>query len=238
MPDTNRVRASIEQNPFVVYFGLYENETSQAADLVIPAKSFLEKNDIRSSYGHPGLLDMPKVVESEPGISEYELTAKLCNAFDIDIDSELTYLEHFQAFGENREADMVVKGREELPYSAGIETDEDEFCFLEEHELAVDNGVDLFLLTVKSDRSLNSQFNREAQVYMNASHGFSAGERVRISSENGELELETAIDERLRDDCVLIYSGTPGVNVLTDSRLSYEGKNAAYQENKVKVKKC
>ncbi len=238
MPDTNRVRASIEKNPFVVYFGLYENETSQAADLVIPAKSFLEKNDIRSSYGHPGLLDMPKVVESETGISEYELTAKLCNAFDIDIDSELTYLEHFQAFGENREAEMVVKGREEIPYSDGFETDEDEFCFLGEYELAVDNGVDLFLLTVKSDRSLNSQFNRETQVYMNASHGFSAGERVRISSENGELELETAIDERLRDDCVLVYSGTPGVNVLTDSRLSYEGKNAAYQENKVKVEKC
>lgn len=235
MPDTNRVRASIEKNPFVVYFGLYENETSQAADLVIPAKSFLEKNDIRSSYGHPGLLDMPKVVESETGISEYELTAKLCNAFDIDIDSELTYLEHFQTFGESREADMVVKGREEIPYSDGFETDEDEFCFLEEYELAVDNGVDLFLLTVKSDRSLNSQFNRETQVYMNASHGFSAGERVRISSENGELELETAIDERLRDDCVLIYSGTAGVNVLTDSRLSYEGKNAAYQENKVRM---
>ncbi|MGB6019812.1 MAG: molybdopterin-dependent oxidoreductase [Sulfurimonadaceae bacterium] len=238
MPDSNRVRASIEKNPFVVYFGLYENETSKVADLVIPAKSFLEKDDIRSSYGHPGLLDMPKVVESEIGISEYELAARLCNAFDIDIDSELTYLEHFQAFGESRKTDMIVKGREEIPYSDGFDTDEDEFCFLEEYDLAADSGEGLFLLTTKSDKSLNSQFNRETQVYMNASLGFSAGERVRISSENGELELETAIDERLRDDCVLIYSGTPGVNVLTDYRLSYEGKNAAYQENKVKVKKC
>ncbi|MEN8147522.1 MAG: molybdopterin-dependent oxidoreductase [Campylobacterota bacterium] len=238
MPDTNRVRASIEKTPFTVYFGLYENETSEAADLVIPAKSFLEKNDIRSSYGHPGLLDMPKVVESETGITEYDLAARLCNAFDIDIDSELTCLEHFQAFGESRESDIVVKGREEVPYSDGFETDDDEFCFLEEYELAADSGEGLFLLTVKSERSLNSQFNRETQVYMNASLGFSAGERVRISSENGELELEAAIDERLRDDCVLIYSGTAGVNVLTGSRLSYEGKNAAYQENKVKVKKC
>ncbi len=238
MPDTNRVKASIAKNPFVVYFGLYENETSEVADLVIPAKSFLEKNDIRSSYGHPGLLDMPIVVESEAGISEYELAARLCNAFDIDLDSELTYLEHFQTFGEKRETDTVVKGREEIPYSDGFKTDEDEFCFLEEYDLAVDDGEDLFLLTSKSERSLNSQFKRETQVYMNASLGFSEGECVRISSANGELELEVAIDERLRDDCVLIYSGTPGVNVLTDSRLSYEGKNAAYQENKVRIEKC
>ena len=243
MPDTNRVRASIEKNPFVVYYGLYENETSKIADLVIPAKSFLEKDDIRSSYGHPGLLDMPKISESDMGISEYDLAAKLCRAFDIDIDSELTYLEHFKAFGEIREADTVVKGREEVPYSDGFDTDDDEFCFLEEYDLNADVDIDLFLLTTKSAKSLNSQFNRDNRVYLNASHGFSDGEMVRISSDNGSIELEATVDERLRDDCVLIYSGTPGVNVLSDSRLSYEGKNAAYQENKVRVatlkdKKC
>jgi len=207
-------------------------------DLVIPAKNFLEKDDIRSSYSHPALLDMPKVVESTFGISEYDLAARLCNAFDIDIDSELTYLEHFQAFGEEREADTVVKGREEVPYCDGFETDEDEFCFLEEYDLTPDDGTDLFLLTVKSAKSLNSQFNRDDKVYLNSSHGFSEDEQVRINSKNGELELVVALDERLRDDCILIYSGTPGVNVLTDSRLSYEGKNAAYQENKIKVIKC
>ncbi len=238
MPDTNRVKASLEKNPCVVYFGLYENETSEVADLVIPAKSFLEKNDIRSSYGHAGLLDMPKIVDSEIGISEYGLSAHLCNAFDIDLDSELSYLEHFQSFGESRENDVVVAGREELPYSEGFETDEDEFIYLDEYELAVDDGEGLFLLTVKSAKSLNSQFKREEKVYLNSSHGIDEGERVRISSENGELVLVAAVDERLRDDCVLIYSGTKGVNLLTDSRLSYEGKNAAYQENKIRIEKC
>ena len=116
--------------------------------------------------------------------------------------------------------------------------DKDELIFLEEYDLSADDGKDLFLLTTKSDKSLNSQFNREDKVYLNSGHGYSEGERIRIRSKNGELELEVAIDERLRDDCILIYSGTPGVNVLTDSRLSYEGKNAAYQENKVKVEKC
>lgn len=238
MPDTNRVRESIAKNPFVVYFGLYENETSEAADLVIPAKSFLEKNDIRSSYGHPGLLDMPRTVESTVGISEYDLSAALCNAFDIDIKSELSYLEHFQTCGEQNGSSMVVKGRETVPYSEGFDTDDGEFRFLEEYDSSVKEENDLFLLTIKSARSLNSQFERERHVYLNASHGFSEGDRLRVSSENGSVELTLAIDERLRDDCLLIYSGTPGVNLLSDSKLSYEGKNAAYQENQVKVQKC
>ncbi len=238
MPDTTRVYKAIEKNPFVVYFGLYENETSEVADLVIPAKNFLEKDDIRSSYGHPGLLAMPKTKTSETGISEYALTAKLCNAFDIDIESELSYLEHFEKQGEDAEEMTRVKGREQIPYSEGFETDEDEFIFLEEYELSPDAGEGLFLITAKSAGSLNSQFKREEKVYLNSSHGFIEGERLRVVSENGGVELELSIDERLRDDCLLIYSGTRGVNRLTSSKLSYEGKNAAYQENKVKVEKC
>ncbi len=238
MPDTNRVRASIAKTPFVAYFGLYENETSGIADLVIPAKSFLEKDDIRASYGHPGLLDMPKVNESEIGISEYGLTERLCRAFDVDLESELSYLEHFQTFAASGEYGQYVKGRQSIPYSEGFDTDDGEFCFLEEYEFDADLENDLFLLTIKSEHSLNSQFKRETCVHLNSSHGIKEGERVRISSDNGELELEAALDERLRDDCVLIYSGTPGVNLLSDSRLSYEGKNAAYQEKKVKVEKC
>ena len=238
MPDTNRVQASMAKNPFVVYFGLYENETSEVADLVIPAKSFLEKNDMRTSYAHHALLEMPKVVESDVGVSEYALTAQLCHAFDIDIDSELTYLEHFRMYGEASEEAVLVTGRKALPYVEGFDTDDEEFCFLEEYELAPDSEKDLFLLTIKSAKSLNSQFNREEKVFLNSSHGFGEGERLVLRSDNGELILEVAIDERLRDDCVLVYSGTKGVNLLTDSRLSYEGKNAAYQENKVRIEKC
>ncbi|MCJ7766711.1 MAG: molybdopterin oxidoreductase, partial [Thiovulaceae bacterium] len=143
-----------------------------------------------------------------------------------------------QSFAQSREDETIVKGRETVPYSAGFDTDDGMFCFLEEYSFDADLENDLFLLTVKSERSLNSQFEREEKVYLNASHGFKEGEMVRISSDNGALELEAALDERLRDDCVLIYSGTPGVNLLSDSKLSYEGKNAAYQEKKIKVEKC
>jgi len=65
----------------VVYFGLHENETSAKAHLVIPALSFLEKNDVKLSYGHHFVGRMPKIVENSAGISEYDLAQKLLQAF-------------------------------------------------------------------------------------------------------------------------------------------------------------
>jgi len=232
MPDTNRVEESMSQVKEVVYFGLYENESSRRADLIIPAKSFLEKNDIRSSYGSNDLLKMPCQYESDIGISEYELTLKLCDAFDIELKSEAEYLEYFESHL------LHVKGRRDAPYEEGFDTDDGEFLFIDELDFNLNLKRDLFLITCKSPKSLNSQFHRESNVYVNASMGYLEGQKIRIVSKSGMLELDVKFDENLRHDCVLIYSGTPGVNRLTSSKLSYDGFNAAYQENKVKVEVC
>jgi anaerobic selenocysteine-containing dehydrogenase len=232
LPDTNRVEHQMATLKEVVYFGLYENESSQRADLVIPAKSFLEKDDIRSSYGSNDLLKMPRQYESDIGISEYDLTRYLCEAFEIELKSEAEYLEHFESHL------LHVKRRESPPYQNGFDTDDGEFVFMDELDFDFDLENDLFLITCKSPRSLNSQFHRESCVYLNPSMGYLEGQRVRIISNNGSVELDVKFNTALRHDCVLIYSGTPGVNRLSSSKLSHEGLNAAYQENKVKVEVC
>ena len=94
---------------------------------------------------------------------------------------------------------------------------------------------DLFLITPKSAKGLNSQFFREERVYLHATLGFLEDEVVSISSENGSVQLKVKIDNDLRSDCVLIYSGTRGVNNLTTSKHSLDGKCAIFQDNKVKV---
>ncbi len=232
MPDTNRVEKEINSVKEIVYFGLYENESSKIADLIIPAKTFLEKDDIRSSYGSNDLLKMPKQIDSDIGISEYELTSRLCDAFDIELKSEREYLEYFESHL------LHVKGRKDTPYANGFDTDDKEFVFLDELDLGFSLKKDIFLLTCKSPKSLNSQFNREKYVFINPSMGYIEGQRVRIVSDKGSIELDVKFDDTLRLDCILIYSGTPEVNRLTSSKLSYEGLNAIYQENKVKVEVC
>jgi anaerobic selenocysteine-containing dehydrogenase len=251
MPNTQRVKESIFHTQNVVYFGLYENETSAIADLIIPAKTFLEKDDIRTSYSHNTLLPMSKQIESEIGISEYDLTNYLCKEFTIDLETESYYLKHFKKFAQkNSDGSLSVKGREEIPYQDGFDTDDGEFLFLEELDidrkankitLTKNRGKkskvsnELYLITPKATKSLNSQFIRESNVYLHSSLGFKEGEEIRIESSSGSLSLSVKHNDDLRVDCILIYSGTKGVNNLTCSKHSYEGNAAAYQENRVTI---
>lgn len=238
MPDSGRVRDALSKAGHLVYFGLYENETSEAAELVIPAKTFLEKADLRTGYGHNAMLMMPQCEPSGTGISEYALSSFLCDAFGVPLKTETELLEHFAAFGEPQGKMTLVRGRRELPYAEGFETEDGMFRFLEEIDCDVEMEEGFFLLTPKSPHSLNSQFAREGHVHMHPACGFREGERLRISSKNGCVELPLRYDDRLREECVLIYAGTPGVNFLTPSLLSFEGRNAVYQENKIKVEVC
>jgi anaerobic selenocysteine-containing dehydrogenase len=253
MPDSLRVKESLSQVQNIVYFGLYENETSEVAELVIPAKSFLHKDDIRTSYSHHAMLNMPKVEESEVGISEYELSASLCSMFEIEIKEEQEYLKYFKNHRLLKiDGSHYVEGREDIPYKDGFDTDDGEFIFLEEVEIDREankitltknshkkkkKSDELYLITSKSPTSLNSQFERSEYVYLHSSHGYEDGSILRISSTTGSVELPLKVSDELREDCILIYSGTRGVNNLTSCEHSYEGKSAVYQENRVVVEK-
>lgn len=238
MPDSLRVKESISSVQKIVYFGLYENETSEIADLIIPAKSFLYKDDVRTSYSHNKMSFMPKVAHSDNGISEYDLSAYLCREFDIDIKSEEFYIKHFKNFAVQKiDGSWYVEGRDEIPYKNGFDTETKEFVFLDEIDSKVDEEGGFYLITCKSQTSLNSQFNREEHVYLNSSLGYKEGELVTVISVNGSVELKVKHNDNLRNDCVLIYSGTKGVNNLTTSKHSLSSKSAIFQENKVEIKR-
>ena len=148
------------------------------------------------------------------------------------------YINHFKNFSVvNIDGLTYVEGREEIPYQDGFDTDDSEFVFLEELDTQMHNDNKLSLITPKSVFSLNSQFKREQSVYLHSSLGFKDGEVVEIVSSNGSVELKVKNNDDLRDDCVLIYSGTKGVNNLTSSKHSLDGKSAIYQENRVEIRK-
>ncbi len=235
MPNSIMVKERFESAGFSVYFGLYENETSRAADLVIPAKTFLEKNDFRSSYGDYTFQEMPRLFQSEIGISEYDLTRRLCEAFEVEFEEEGYYLDFFRQQIEFHDGVGYRQNAPEVPYAEGFENGE--FEFLDEIDLDRENDDGFYLITSKYSNGLNSQFKRADGVYLHPEAGFEEGEIVHLSSQSGSVDMVVKHDELLRRDCLLIYSGTPHVNVLTPSLLSYEGENAVYQEHKIKVTK-
>jgi len=236
MPDSLRVEKSISTVENIVYFGLYENETSKIADLIIPAKSFLYKNDIRTSYSHNGMMFMNKVADSNIGISEYELAKYLCGEFDIDLKSEEFYLEYFKSYViKQSDGFWHVQNRDEIAYENGFDTDDGEFVFLEEFDKRSASKDKLYLITPKSSKSLNSQFDREKYVYLNPALGLLEDEEVIVKSACGSVVLKVKPSENVRKDCVLIYSGTKGVNNLTTSKYASDIKCAMYQENMVSI---
>jgi anaerobic selenocysteine-containing dehydrogenase len=239
MPGLEKVEEEIEKVETLIYFGLYENETSEKAHIVLPAKDFLEKEDLRLSYGHPYVQPMPKIKEAEYGISEYELTRFLFEIFGFEgLKEERFYIQSM--LGQCIEEGGLLKSPayDKHPYEEGFETDSGNFEFLEEFEDDFDDEEDGFwLLTPKSPYSLNSQFRRESHVWLHPSHGFQDDEKVRIVSEYGEVELPVKVSENIRSDSVLIYAGTPGVNYLTPPIKSPMGKSACYQEVKITLER-
>ncbi|WP_457598330.1 molybdopterin-dependent oxidoreductase [Hydrogenimonas sp.] len=239
MPGLAKVEEEMAKVKNLVYFGLYENETSAAARIVLPAKDFLEKEDLRLSYGHPYVQPMPKVKEAEFGIGEYELTKFLFDTFGCEGLEEERYYIDFMLDQCLREGELFKSpAYREYPYAESFETDSENFEFLEEFEDDFDEEEEgLWLLTPKSSHSLNSQFRREKAVHLHPCHGFAEGEEVRIVSEHGAVRLPVALSTDLREDCVLVYAGTPGANYLTPPMMSLMGKSACYQEVKVTLEK-
>ncbi|MDP3300356.1 MAG: molybdopterin-dependent oxidoreductase [Sulfuricurvum sp.] len=238
MPDSTKVVKEFAASRFKIYFGLYENETSRLSDLIIPAKTFLEKEDVRSSYGDFSFEKMSKLRHSDTGISEYDLAYGLCSHFNLSVPSQQECLDLFYDQMVSKNGVNYRKNMPDVPYENGFETQSGKFEFMQQLDLGSNDDEGLFLITPKSARSLNSQFHRSNGIYLHPQCGFELGDRVRVTSKSGSIQLSVLHDERLRRDCAIIYAGTPGVNNLTPSLLSYDGENAVYQENRIKVEKC
>ncbi len=255
MPDSNRVEKELEGVKNLIYFGLYENETSKMAKIVIPAKNFFEKEDVRLSYGHQYIEKMNQVLDSDIGISEYDFTKILFDTFGFDgLKSEKEYIAFWLEQCEKEGEQYCFPVYQAFPYAKGFGADEeDEFEFIEEYD---DDFVNTkrfrkhrkesknkpkdetyWLLSPKSGKSLNTQFIRSNKVQLHPQSGYSEGEKVKVVSPYGEHAFIVKLNEDVRVDCIVITSNTIGVNMLTPAILSEEGENACYQEVKVRLEK-
>ena len=255
MPDSTRVHEGLEKVENLIYFGLYENETSKRAKIVIPAKNFFEKEDVRLSYGHHYVQKMNKVLDSKIGISEYDFTKHLFSAFGFEgLQSEESYIESWLEQCDEQEGEYISPAYEALPYEDGFGEDgDDEFVFMDEFDDDFINTKSftkvrtskknkatdekLWLLSPKTNKALNTQFNRSNAVHIHPELGYKEGEEVMLRSEHGSHHFIVHLNEDLRSDCVLVSNNTIGVNFLTPSIVSYEGDNACYQEVKIEVER-
>ncbi len=255
MPNSNRVIEELKKTNTIIYYGLYENETSAMADIVIPAKNFFEKEDVRLSYAHHIVNPMRKVHECDYGISEYDFTNTLLQKFGFDaLESEEHYLNLWLDQCKKQGDYYLHPAYQAIPYEDGFgEDEEEEFIFPDEFS---DNFIktkqftrarrkskkevvieDYWLITPKANKALNTQFQRDNKVFTHPSLGFEDAETVKVYSEWGEHQFEVKNSEDMRVDSVVITANATGVNFLTPSIISEEGNSACYQEVKVKLER-
>ncbi|MEA3418951.1 MAG: molybdopterin-dependent oxidoreductase [Campylobacterota bacterium] len=256
LPDSNRVIEELESVENLIYFGLYENETSKRAKIVIPAKNFFEKEDVRLSYGHHDVRRMNRVIDSEIGISEYTFAQKMLERLGLEgLKEEQYYIDCWLDQCRKNEGEYQSPAYEAYPYSDGFgEENDDEFVFIDDFYDDFENikhlrkyrklsdkkikKAEYWLITPKAKHALNTQFKRDHRVELHPNLGYVKGERVTVSSAYGSHEFVVHTNFDLRSDCVLITANTVGINYLTPSIVSEEGENACYQEVKVVIERC
>lgn len=245
MPNSKKVLDGLEKAKFSVYFGLYENETSKAADLVLPAVDFLCKNDIRTTYGHEYVGLMPKLKDDENGISEYELTCFLMDKIHNEkLKDEKVYIDEILSSNSIKKDGLYIsKTYEKIPYSEGFYTEDKKFNFLDDYEDDFEEDYEdeddgrYYLITKKDKNSLNSSFKYDNYLYIPPLLGFEDEEKVKLVSDYGSAKFKIKIDKNLRNDTLMCYAGNRFYNYLTPSMTSLEGECAIYQELKVTLKK-
>lgn len=240
MPDSNRVIESLKSVENLIYFGLYENETSALADIVIPAKNFLEKDDIRLSYSHQYVTKMNKLYDSDIGISEYQFTKELFDRLGLDgLRSEGYYIDYWLDQAKVENGNMISPDFKSIPYQDGFGKDEDEeFEFMDDYDDDYEQSDGKYwLISPKSPKSLNTQFVREDKVLIPSNSSFRDAKRVKVISKYGEAIFGVKLSGDLREDTVMIYAGSPNLNRLTPPIVSEDGENACYQELKVEIER-
>ena len=235
MPCTPKVKEGLDKAKFVVYFGLHVNETSKKADLIIPAKTFLEKDDLKLSYGQEYVGEMPKISDTNIGISEYEL----CQKLGVELKSEQEYIKEIRDSNTVlKDGRLISKTYETLPYEKEFYTDSGKFEFFDDFyddfkEEDLEEGF--YLLSAKYNKALNSQFQTEQYLHVPICLGLKDEQSILLSNGTYECEYIVKNDENLRDDCMLLYSGHKNANMLTPHVMSEEGKCAIYQELKCQI---
>lgn len=92
-PDTNLVLQEFRKTEFVVVVDQFLTDTAREADIVLPAKSFLEQSDIINAYWHPYIQLVNKVLEPpeevKPETEIYYALAKQLGMTDAEIDGKI-----------------------------------------------------------------------------------------------------------------------------------------------------
>lgn len=266
-PNSLKVKKAFESADFVIMIDHFLNDTSDVADLFLPATTFLEEENLIGSFGHGWVAPVNPAVHPQGEVkSEFEIFQLLSERLGFGEEmsgSPRKWLEKLAApilksgagFKELQRRPVEMVSADEIPYADGrFKTESGLFEFIEDfnQDSGKDGSFPLYLLSVSPQNWVGSVIpdsemvdgflDVEVHPLVLEEKGMVNREVVLLESPEGEMKVRVNESENVRTDFILTYKGGwmkygKNINVLTRDMLSEMGKGAPYYETRVRLKK-
>lgn len=266
-PNSLKVKKGFDSANFVIMIDHLLNDTSDSADLFLPATTYLEEEDIIGSYGHNWVSPINPVIapqgEAKSEFEIFQLLAQKLGIFDEMSGSAKDWLKKLAApilnrgidFEDLQNAPQRMVRKTEIPFGdRKFKTESGRFEFIEELSLRDTDMKDfpLKLLSVMPENFVGSvvpeseMIDGFLEVHVHPDilieENLSDGDKALLESPVGSLVVKVKEDDEVRKDYILTYKGgwlkyNKCVNVLTQAMISEIGNGTPYHDTRIRIKR-
>jgi anaerobic selenocysteine-containing dehydrogenase len=266
-PNSLKVKKGFEGADFVIMIDHFLNDTSDAANLFLPATTYLEEEDLIGSYGHNWVSPINPVIAPQGEVkSEFEIFQLLAEKLGFREQmsgSAKEWLKKLAApildqgisFDDLQKAPQKMVPSSKIPFSdRKFKTKSGKFEFIEDFspEDTDKDDFPLKLLSTMSEDFVGSVVPEseltdgflEVQVHPDIlrEENLADGDKVLLESPVGGLIVKLKENVEVRKDYILTYKGgwlkyNKCVNVLTQDIVSEVGNGTPYYDTRVRIKK-
>jgi len=264
-PNSLKVKEGFESADFVVMIDHFLNDTSDSADLFLPATTYLEEEDLIGSYGHNWVSPVNPVIPPQGEVkSEFEIFQLLADRLGFGEEMSGSpkkwlmkladpILNQSIGFEDLCSAPQKMSRDPEIPFSDGkFKTKSGKFEFIEDfspNNTYVENYPLRLLSTMHKDfvgsvvpeDELVDGF-LEVQIHPDnlQDKGLNDGDKALLESHVGNIIVKIKSNEEVRKDYILTYKGgwlkyNRCVNVLTPDIVSEVGDGTPYYDTWVRI---
>ena len=267
MPDTRGMQRELAKLDFRVCVDQFLTDTAECCDVFLPSTTMLEEEDFLPSYGHHDMqLMQPIVAPQGEARSDLTILQQLAERLGFGADmagSPASWIDELTSTFRHQNVSYATlaaaggrlrpEGTPRVPWAEGtFKTASGRFVFppaLDDDPVLPPGEYPLHLTFLASEGAINSQVRDDrrrpgsvtAQVHPAAAtaRGLAHGDRARLVSARGEVEVTLDCSAALRPDTVLVAKGDwamygRGFNVLTEPRYT-AGTGTAYNQNYVRL---
>lgn len=266
-PNSNKVKKAFESVDYMIAVDHILNDTTELADLFLPATTFLEDEDLLGSYGSNWVTPLnPAVKPLGEAKSELWIFQELANRLGFGDEMKGTQKDWLLKLAaplinqgisleKLQKAPIRIPLAPKTPYEdRKFKTPSGKFEFIDKFEIDeyTNDGYSLRLLSIMPKKWIGSEISEEehgedileVQVHPDnlKKENLADGDEALLESPVGSLIVKINANEEVRRDSIVTYRGgwlkyNKCVNVLTVDMISELGNGTPYNETFVRIKK-